>query len=105
MEKTISKEDLSLLPLQHFEGSVVVVEDEDCIDEFVKELEKYPVIGFDTETRPSFRKGRINKVSLLQFSANGKAYLFRLNKTGLHQSLIRLLENPEIIKVGVVIRD
>ncbi|MCU4177212.1 3'-5' exonuclease [Carboxylicivirga sp. N1Y90] len=105
MQKTISKEELSLLPLHHFEGNVVVVEDESQIEEQVKELEQCSVIGFDTETKPSFQKGKINKVSLLQFASPEKGYLFRLNKTGLHPSLIRLMENPEIQKVGVALRD
>jgi ribonuclease D len=105
MEKTITKEELSQLPLQHFDGKVDVVEDTDCIEQLVSELEQHEHIGFDTETKPSFQKGKINLVSLLQFSTSEKAYLFRLNKTGLHPALIRLLSNPEIKKVGVGIRD
>lgn len=105
MQKTISKEALSELPLQHFEGNVVVVEDESKIEELVHELEQHPVIGFDTETKPSFQKGKINKVSLLQLSTSDQAYLFRLNKTGFHPALVSLLENPEIEKIGVGIRD
>lgn len=105
MQKTISKEELSLLPLQYFEGPVVVVEDSDRIDELVNELEQHPVIGFDTETKPSFQKGKMNKVALLQFSTSEKAYLFRINKTGLHPALTRLLSNPEVQKTGVGIRD
>ncbi|MCT4590007.1 MAG: 3'-5' exonuclease domain-containing protein 2 [Carboxylicivirga sp.] len=105
MEKTITKEELSQLPLQHFDGKVDVVEDTDCIEQLVSELEQHEHIGFDTETKPSFQKGKINLVSLLQFSTPVKAYLFRLNKTGLHPALIRLLSNPEIKKVGVGIRD
>ncbi|MCU4165982.1 3'-5' exonuclease [Carboxylicivirga caseinilyticus] len=105
MQKSISKEALSELPLQHFEGDVMVVEDETRIDELVHELEQYSVIGFDTETKPSFQKGKVNKVSLLQFATTEKGYLFRLNKTGMHPALIRLMENPDIAKVGVGIRD
>ncbi len=105
MQKTISKEALSELPLQHFEGNVVVVEDENKIEELVCELEQYPVIGFDTETKPSFQKGKINNVSLLQFATPERGYLFRLNKTGLHPALVSLMENPKVKKVGVGIRD
>lgn len=105
MESSITKEALNLLPLKHFEGPVNVVEDETKIEELVKELEQHSVIGFDTETKPSFQKGKINQVSLLQFSTSEKAYLFRLNKTGLHTALTRLLSNPNIKKVGVGIRD
>ncbi len=105
MQKSISKEALSELPLQHFEGDVVVVEDESKIEELVQELEQYNVIGFDTETKPSFQKGKTNKVALLQLATNQQGYLFRINKTGLHPALVRLLENPNIEKIGVGIRD
>nr|WP_321453246.1 3'-5' exonuclease [uncultured Carboxylicivirga sp.] len=105
MQKTISKEALSELPLQHFEGDVVVVEDETKIEELVRELEQHSVIGFDTETKPSFQKGKSNKVALLQLATSEQGYLFRLNKTGFHPALIRLMENPEIEKIGVGIRD
>ncbi|TRX63015.1 3'-5' exonuclease [Carboxylicivirga sp. M1479] len=105
MEKTISKEALNDLPLKHFEGRVDVVEDENTVEELVKELEQHNCIGFDTETKPSFQKGKINQVSLLQFSTETKAYLFRLNKTGMHPAIVRLLSNPNILKVGVGIRD
>jgi len=105
METSISKEAISQLPLKHFEGKIDVIEDANVVEELVSELETYDAIGFDTETKPSFQKGKINQVSLLQFSTSNKAYLFRLNKTGLHPALLRLLENPNIKKVGVGIRD
>lgn len=105
MKKTISKEQLNLLPLKHFEGEVIVVEDSNAIEELVRELKKETILGFDTETKPSFKKGLSNKVSLLQLSTLDKAYLFRLNCVGLHHSLIDLLEDESIIKVGVAIRD
>jgi len=105
MQRTISKEELSLLPLQYFEGDVEVIENSERIDALVNELEQHAVLGFDTETKPSFQKGKMNKVALLQLSTSKKAYLFRLNKTGLHPALIRLLANPDVQKVGVGIRD
>ncbi len=105
MEKSITKEQLSELPLKHFEGNIDVVEDEQVVEEVITELEKCSVVGFDTETKPSFQKGKINQVALLQLSTSEKAYLFRLNKTGFHPSIIRILSNPEIIKIGVGIRD
>ncbi|WP_430809762.1 MULTISPECIES: 3'-5' exonuclease [unclassified Carboxylicivirga] len=105
MEKTITKEALSQLPLKHFEGAVDVVEDAAAIDACVKELEQHTCIGFDTETKPSFQKGKMNQVALLQLATRTKAYLFRLNKTGFHPALIRLLANPAVKKIGVGIRD
>ncbi len=105
MEKTITKEELNQLPLKHFEGRVDVVEDVQVVEQLVNELEQHAVIGFDTETKPSFQKGKVNQVSLLQLATSEKAYLFRLNKTGFHPALVRILANPRIKKVGVGIRD
>ena len=105
MEKTITKEELNQLPLKHFEGRVDVIEDIQVIEHLVSELEQHTILGFDTETKPSFQKGKVNQVSLLQLATSEKVYLFRLNKTGLHPALLRLLSNPGIKKVGVGIRD
>lgn len=105
MKRTISKEQMSLLPLKQFEGESIVVEDQDAIEELVKLLKKESVIGFDTETKPAFKKGVVYQVSLLQLSTIDKAYLFRLNKLGFHPSLIDLLEDSNVLKVGVGIRD
>ena len=62
-------------------------------------------IDSDTETKPSFKKGSVNQTSLLQLSTANEAFLFRLNKTGLCPSLIKLLESTKLFKVGVGIRD
>jgi ribonuclease D len=65
--------------------------------------EKY--LGFDTETKPSFRKGHKNKVSLIQFSTVNTAYLFRINKIGFPDELARILADAGITKIGVAVRD
>jgi ribonuclease D len=62
-------------------------------------LSAQQVIGFDTETRPSFKKGVVNKVSLLQLATPNDAFLIRVNKVGLPASLreiwlVRTLLNP-----------
>ncbi len=105
MESSISKEAISELPLCQFNGSITVLEDPFLINDIVAELYGEKILGFDTETRPSFKKGMQNSVSLLQLSTASKAYLFRLNKIGFQDELINLLENPKIIKVGVGIQD
>lgn len=105
IKKSITKEELNELPLNHFKGEVVVIEDVQEAEKYVMELEQHNVIGFDTETKPSFQKGKINKVALLQFSTSDKSYLFRLNKLGMLPSIVGLFENQNILKVGVGIRD
>ncbi len=65
--------------------------------------EKY--LGFDTETKPSFRKGHKNKISLIQFSTVDTAYLFRINKIGFPDELAGILSDSGITKIGVAVRD
>ncbi len=105
MDSSISKEAIQELPLCQFDGVITVVEDPEKVDEIVANLATEKVLGFDTETKPSFKKGEGNSVSLLQISTSKMAYLFRLNKIGFTPSLVKLMANPKILKVGVGIRD
>lgn len=104
-ELTISKELLNELPAEKFEGEITVVDTESAIAPAVAALRSCGTIGFDTETRPSFKKGTTHMVSLLQLSTPDICYLFRLNKTGLTQSLISLLEDESITKIGLSTHD
>ncbi|PWD98577.1 3'-5' exonuclease [Marinilabilia rubra] len=105
MQKTISKDDIKELPLKQFEGPVVVVEDPSQVRDIVHKLQKKDIIGFDTETKPSFKKGISHDISLLQLSTEKEAFLFRLNATGFNGALTSLMSNPQVVKVGVGIRD
>lgn len=102
---TISNEALNELPLQHYNGEIVVVEDADGIAQVIKEINNNEVLGFDTETRPSFKKGKINQISLIQLTTKKTTYLIRLNKTGFSTELKYLLSSEAVLKVGVGIRD
>ena len=102
---TITKNDLKELPLKHFEGVINVIENPLQADAIAEKLQKEKIIGFDTETKPSFKKGVSNNISLLQLSTEEEAFLFRLNITGFNGELTRLLSNPKIKKIGVGIRD
>lgn len=102
---TISKEQLSKLPPAQFQGEIRLIEDETGIEEAVCQLREARIIGFDTETRPSFRKGQSNTVSLIQLSTHSTTFLFRINHTGLARPIVELLEDPEILKVGLSIHD
>lgn len=105
LRKNISREDIEPLPSFLYKGEIVVIEDKKEADEMAAQLLYSPILGFDTETRPAFRKGETYKVSLLQLCDNQKVYLFRLNKCGLTPVLRQILENPQITKIGVGIRD
>ena len=102
---SIPKQDVGQLEQVVFPGVITVIDTPEAADAAVAELERETLLGFDTETRPTFQKGHVNKVALMQISTDTKAYLFRLNKIGITKSLIRLLENRDITKVGLSIRD
>ena len=96
----ISNEQTALLPAVEFRGEIRIVEHERDIAAACKTLAEQPVIGFDTETRPSFRPGIAFRVSLLQLSTPTVCYLFRLNKIPLAKPILQLLEDRRVLKIG-----
>lgn len=102
---TISKEELSSLPAACFSGQIHLVDSEEDADYAVKTLRASDVIGFDTETKPSFKKGQVNHVALVQFSTREESFLFRVNHIGMPESLKSLIEDPDILKIGLSIHD
>jgi len=105
MKKSISKEELQELSIKAFEGKIIVINTEEEAKKIIPYLQKQKRLGFDTETRPTFKKGAMNKVALLQLSTESTAILFRLNKIGLPTKLANILSNKNIIKAGVAIND
>ncbi len=103
----ISKEEFSALPVVDFTGEVIVINTIEQAETAVRTIrEAHTVVGFDTETRPAFVKGQTYKVSLVQLSANGTGYLFRLNLMKEFCAPLRaLLEDPTVIKVGLSTKD
>ena len=105
LKKSISNDEIDTLPRASFQGSIHMVESDEDVNYAVNYLKQQSLLGFDTETRPSFAKGKNNPVSLLQLATSDKAFLFRLNLTGLPSGLINILSSPDILKIGVAIRD
>ncbi len=109
MKKTIynkyDKELIGTLPRVLFEGKIVVVVSEAEASRAVDYLLSQPVIGIDTETRPSFRKGQVYTVALLQASSHEVCFLFRLNYLKLSPSILRLLEDTTVPKIGLSLHD
>lgn len=103
--ESVTDEDLGKLPLVQFTGRIVLVDDLRKFNSAIGELSKSTILGFDTETKPSFKKGRRHKVSLLQLSDDKTAWLFRLNRIGLPNELVSLLSDVRTTKVGVAIHD
>lgn len=101
----IDKALLNTLPLSRYEGPIHLIEQDDQVGDAVQALHQSAILGFDTETRPSFRRGESYPVSLLQLAGDDGVWLFRLNKLSRLQPLAKLLADPDIIKTGVAIHD
>ena len=103
--RKISKEEINQLPLFKYQGEIKLIETIDEALAAAHELNKESLIGFDTETRPAFKKNESYQISLLQLATKNVAYLFRLNKIPLIPEVTEILANEKILKSGVAIRD
>lgn len=101
----ISKDEVNALEIGAFKGKIVLVEDPVLLADAVHELRKSRFLGFDTETRPAFKKGVSHNVSLLQLSTPDTAFLFRLKQIGLPGGIQDILEDTRIVKIGAAVRD
>lgn len=105
MQLSISKEELKLLPLLQFEGEMILITTPESLQIAIEELSEYKIIGFDTETRPAFKKGEYHPTSLIQISTEDKCFLVRTLSTGLTDPIIDLFENGDILKIGIALHD
>lgn len=101
----ITKEEISQLEIESFSGRIIVVQNESEIEKAVSYLSGFSVLGIDTETRPSFRKGKSYTVALIQIATEDTCFLFRINQTGFSPTLKNLIENPGIMKIGLSLKD
>lgn len=102
---TITKEEITRLNVEEFKGRIITIETKEDAEKAVEYLLCFPAVGFDTETRPSFKKGQRYKVSLMQVSTDDTCFLFRLNKIGIPDSIERLLRSESTLKIGLSLRD
>lgn len=101
----ISKEEVNELALGQFEGEIFLIDKLEDVEEVADFLIQQPILGFDTETKPAFRKGEKNQVALLQLATSTQAFLFRLNEIGFPDEIRNVLEKEQIIKVGAAVHD
>lgn len=93
------------MPTLEYKGDITVVDTHETAREALRVLATCPIVGFDTETRPAFRKGCVHKVALMQISTGERCYLFRLNKIGIGAELKAFLENSAVTKIGLSVHD
>lgn len=93
------------LPRTLFQGRIFTITTNSEAEKAIDYLMHQSILGFDTETRPAFRRGEQHQVALLQVSSSDTCFLFRLNYLGLADCIIRLLEDQTIEKVGLSLKD
>ena len=104
--ESISKEEINSLPVLEYEGrNIVLVDTLSKLKTTIEVLKNEDVLGFDTETKPSFEKGKMNKVALLQLSTSDTCYLIRLNVLGMQNPIIELLSSEKPLKIGLSLKD
>lgn len=96
----ISNEEVAELEAVRFDGEIVIIDDDESLECACRELAEQQVLGFDTETRPSFKAGVTNKVALLQLSTYKRCYLIRLCRVKLSNKLLSILQRSDIVKIG-----
>ena len=93
------------MPVVEYPGEITLVDTPEMARIALRELTRARVVGFDTETRPSFHRGHMHNVALMQLSTDDHCFLFRLNILGISEPLRKFLEDPEIIKIGLSVHD
>ena len=99
--KKLSKNEINSLPQIKFNGDVEVLSSNDNVQAAVNYLMNYDLIGFDTETKPTFVKGPLNPPSIIQLACIDKVYIFQLVNESLYKKLFPILSNENITKCGV----
>ncbi|OFX21028.1 MAG: hypothetical protein A2041_08510 [Bacteroidetes bacterium GWA2_31_9b] len=103
--ESITNEEIKDFPLFQFNGKIFVIDSFEKFDDLFPLIKDQKMLGFDTETKPSFKKGEKNSVSLLQLTTNSEAFLIRTNIIGVPKELISIFEDKNIIKIGLAIKD
>lgn len=103
--ENLTNEEVNELPIYQFNGGIFVIDTFEKLDNFLPLLKGQKILGFDTETRPSFKKGKVNPVSLLQITTNNEAFLIRINHIGLPDEIKEILQDADVKKIGLAIKD
>jgi len=104
IKSTITKAEIAQLPIVQFPGRIFVIYTETDAEKAVEYLKKQQIVGVDTETRPSFKRGMSHKVALLQIATSDACFLFRLNRIGMPASLQDFLMG-DTLKIGLSLKD
>ena len=102
-KRHITKSEINELPMKAYDGPIHLCKTADEAETAAQKLLKEPLLGFDTETRPAFRKGESYDPSLLQLGTENEVYLFQIQQCGLTPGLLEVLSSSSIVKAGVAL--
>lgn len=102
---SISKDEVMERPLGHYQGKIKVISNQSEIDRCLDHVMTEEVVGFDTEAKPTFKKGQRRHISLIQVATEKEVYLFRIKYTGISDKMKAFLEDESIKKVGIGLID
>ncbi|MDR2677183.1 MAG: 3'-5' exonuclease domain-containing protein 2 [Puniceicoccales bacterium] len=103
--KRLPKDAVNALPLWQFDGKIVLIDTEERAHSAIECLLRCPILGFDTETRPSFRRGQHYNPAIVQLATSEEVFIFQLSKCGKLNPLIPLLESEESLKICVAVQE
>jgi len=103
--RAISREQMADLPIRRYDGDVRLVNTPQDAERALADIRQESVVGFDTETRPSFSKGESHPACLAQAATGRAVYLFQLRHAEVFPALAELLEEPRIVKAGVALAE
>lgn len=104
-QNEISKEELDALELIQYEGPIQLIDTPQAFEHAVREIDGEPLLGFDTETRPSFKKGKVYPTSLVQIASMDQAWIIRVSRIGFPRALLNLLSGEVPLKIGLGLQD
>jgi ribonuclease D len=104
-QNEISKEEVAALELIQYEGPIHLIDSREAFDEAINDIEKEPLLGFDTETRPSFKKGKVYPTSLIQICSMEQAWIIRVSRISYPAALLELLSRESPMKIGLGLQD
>jgi len=102
---SISKKEISVLPLKHYTGPIHVIDSDVKMRAAMRSLGREKVLGFDTETRPAFKKGESYLPSLLQLAVSDGVYIFQIGRINSHKPLAGILADRNVLKTGISVSD
>jgi ribonuclease D len=104
-QNEISKEEVDALELIQYDGPIEVIDTPEAFEEAVRIISRQPLLGFDTETRPSFKKGKVYPTSLIQLATLEQAWILRVSRIGYPRALLKILSDELPMKIGLGLQD